>query len=244
MWLKEKEFRIRLGSTTFIDVPNLVTFNGKPMFVVRRHEDTGQVAIDCDVYNADGFKIASVRRNMIYFGEQDAYELDHSGDRITLRNKQSGDVIADIKKRGEALPVELDVSLRTYLPDGRLINYGFEQTEIGSNVYKDNTIKGGNVGFAFNNPAFHMDREFIGETVKLDGQRFYDCSFKECVIVYEEKLPFQTNGCKLINCTWRFEGAAKLMVDALCYLHGTGYKELVEKLFDIIRGTATPSKTP
>jgi len=30
MWLKEKQFRIRLGGNTYVDVPDLVVYKGKP----------------------------------------------------------------------------------------------------------------------------------------------------------------------------------------------------------------------
>lgn len=90
MWLKENEFTIRLGGNTYIDCQSLITFNGEPLFDVRRNENDGQVAIDCEIYGASGLKLASIKRSNIYTGN-DLYDVERSGDQIILREKASGE---------------------------------------------------------------------------------------------------------------------------------------------------------
>jgi hypothetical protein len=57
MWLKEREFKIRLGGNTYINVATLIAFRGEPLFTVRRQEESGQVGIDCEVYDASGRRL-------------------------------------------------------------------------------------------------------------------------------------------------------------------------------------------
>jgi hypothetical protein len=146
MWLKEREFKIRLGGNTYINVATLIAFRGEPLFTVRRQEESGQVGIDCEVYDASGRKIASIRRNNIYIGDAQHFEVTRSDDRISLTDKQTGSILADVRKHGQALPAELDVSLRTYAPDGSLLDLTPDYSNIRTNVFVDCTIENCTVG--------------------------------------------------------------------------------------------------
>ena len=48
MWLKEREFKIRLGGNTYINVPTLIAFRSEALFTVHRQEESGQLGIDCE----------------------------------------------------------------------------------------------------------------------------------------------------------------------------------------------------
>jgi hypothetical protein len=146
MWMKEHEFKIKLGGNTYINVPTLIAFRGEPLFTVRRHEESGQVGIDCEVYDANGQKIASIRRNNIYTGDPQSSEVTRSDDRIALTDKRTGSILADVRKHGQALPAELDVSVRTYAPDGSLLDLTPDYSNIRTNVFVGCTIENCSVG--------------------------------------------------------------------------------------------------
>jgi hypothetical protein len=148
MWLREREFKIRLGGNTYINVPTLIAFRGEPLFTVRREEESGQVGIDCEVYDADRRKIASISRNNIYVGDAQAFEVTRTDDRISLIDRQTGSVLADVRKHGQALPAELAVSVRTYAPDGTLLDLTPDHSNIGTNLFADCTIENCTVGIA------------------------------------------------------------------------------------------------
>jgi hypothetical protein len=88
MWLREKEFSIRLGGNTFINIGKLMTFNGESLFDIRRHEDSGEVGIDFDVYDKSGEKLAAVKRNNVYFGDKARFDLTRTESRITLISRR------------------------------------------------------------------------------------------------------------------------------------------------------------
>ena len=146
MWLKEREFKIRLGGNTYINVPTLIAFKDEPLFTVYRQEESGQVGIDCEVYDANGRKIASVRRNNIYIGDAQSFEVTRSDDRISLTDKQTGSILADVRKHSQALPAELDVAVRTYAPDGSLLDLTPDYSNIRTNVFVGCTIENCPVG--------------------------------------------------------------------------------------------------
>jgi len=147
MWLAETEFRIRLGGNTYINVPVLIAYKGDPLFAVTRQED-GQIGIDFQVFNAKGKKVASVRRNNIYFGDKAFYQLDGDADSVTLKERASGAVLVDIKKRGKATPAELDISVRSYVPSGQLLDLGPDTSNLGGLQMRECVIQNCGVGIA------------------------------------------------------------------------------------------------
>ena len=146
MWLKEREFKIRLGGNTYINVPTLIAFRSEALFTVHRQEESGQLGIDCEVYDAGGNKVASIRRNNICVGDAQSFEVTRSDDRISLTDKRTGSILADVRKHGQALPVELDVSVRTYAPDGSLLDLSPDHSNIRTNVFVGCTIENCPIG--------------------------------------------------------------------------------------------------
>ncbi len=63
---------------------------------------------------------------------------------------------------------------------------------------------------------------FIGKKITLDGNRFEDCIFKDCNIVYTGG-PAETSSCYFENVRWIFEGAAGTIVTVM---QGLGWKIL------------------
>jgi len=122
MWEVEDRFKIKIGGITFINVPNLVVYKGQSLFTVKRHDD-GYLGIYFDIYNPKGYKIATVKRNEIYYGgkDKDRYQIDAPQINGYSPNGRRGIVICDLRKREDAHPAEIDVAvLHLYTPAGKV----------------------------------------------------------------------------------------------------------------------------
>lgn len=130
MWMREREFTVKLGGTIFVNVENIVAFQNEPLFTVYRSEADGSIGINFEVYDANSNHLASVRQNRIYRHREQAANLVIGGDAdtYTLTNANGAELVRII--RGPAAQTELDVFLRTYLPNGVL----FEATPNGSSI--------------------------------------------------------------------------------------------------------------
>jgi hypothetical protein len=148
MWKVEDRFVVRLGGNTYINVKNIVDHNGTPLFTLKRHDETGYLGIDFDIHDAKGKRVASVRRNEIYSGNKEDYKIEGSADRYTLMDKATGEVLCDIKKREEANPAELDVSVRLYTPSGWLFDATPEGTNLGDSFISGSVIMDCGVGIS------------------------------------------------------------------------------------------------
>ena len=63
---------------------------------------------------------------------------------------------------------------------------------------------------------------FIGKRITLDGNRFENCTFKGCDIIYNGG-PAETSSCYFENVRWMFEGAAGTIVTVM---QGLGWQIL------------------
>lgn len=149
MWQVAEHYRVRLGGNTFIDCGTLVAYRGEPLFNLRRHDD-GYLGIDFDIYNAEGKKIATVKRNEVYYGgkKKDRYKIDGSANRYILTDTKTGKVICDIRKREAARPDELDVSVHLYTKTGLLFDATPEQTNLGNTVIRGGIIEQCGIGIS------------------------------------------------------------------------------------------------
>ncbi len=66
MYMKEKEFTVKLGGMTFKNVEVIMTFAGQPLFTVYRSESDGSVGISFEIFDSHCIKIASIKQNRIY----------------------------------------------------------------------------------------------------------------------------------------------------------------------------------
>jgi hypothetical protein len=150
MWLKEKEFSVKLGGNTYINVPVLIAYKGTALFTISRSED-GQLGIDFEIYGPDRRKIATIKKNNIYLdrGQKTEYEFEGTAESIALIEKAGGKRVVEIKKRPTAAE-ELDVSLSTYLPDGQLLTADPDKTSLKGLQMKGNVIQGAKIGIAIN----------------------------------------------------------------------------------------------
>ncbi len=82
------------------------------------------------------------------------------------------------------------------------------------------------------------EKQFKNEEVRVDGNIFIDCAFKNCVLVYAGGPPPTMVGCGFGSCSWSFvEHAANTVkfMRAMYHGMGDGGRELVEQTFENIR---------
>jgi hypothetical protein len=77
---------------------------------------------------------------------------------------------------------------------------------------------------------------FNHETVALDGERFSDCEFRACRMVYSGGTPPHFDNCRIDDCEWKFEGPAADTLEHLQVMWGAGAKATVQGLIKTITG--------
>jgi hypothetical protein len=79
---------------------------------------------------------------------------------------------------------------------------------------------------------------YVNQIVNLDGNRYADCVFKTCHMIFSAAAPVSLIRCEINECTWGLTGAAALTIDFVKALHGQGWhgERLTEDAFDLIRG--------
>ena len=77
---------------------------------------------------------------------------------------------------------------------------------------------------------------FNHETVALDGERFSDCEFRACRLVYRGGEPPEFERCRFDGCDWKVEGGAADTLAFLKVLWGVGGKAPVQLMIKEITG--------
>ena len=85
----------------------------------------------------------------------------------------------------------------------------------------------------------HKGGHFTRTRVPLDGQRFEDCTFDDCDIVYAATGPVMLEGSTFNNCRYLFEGPAAETVKFMKALYPIA-PSLIEHTFENIRGGPMP----
>ena len=83
----------------------------------------------------------------------------------------------------------------------------------------------------------HENTIFEKQVVTLDGQSFYKCIFRRCLMQFAATAPVSMVGCGFDNCEWAFDGPASLTTSFMSQLYqqGEGGKLLIENTFEAIR---------
>lgn len=145
MWSVPQSFKVKLGGNLYIDCGSLIDYRGTPLFTLKRRDD-GLLGIDFDIYDAKRKKVATVRRGTIVDGDRESYEITHAAHHYQVRDKETGRVICDIKRAGQAVDSELEVSVDMFTPSGFHLVAGPEQTNIGGAVIRGGTFEKCGVG--------------------------------------------------------------------------------------------------
>ena len=126
-----------------------MAFKGESLFTLKRHDDTRYLGIYFDIYDAQGQKIAGVKRNEVYFGDKTTYQIDGTSTRYVFSERSSGKIIYDIKRYEAAHPAELDVSVSLYTPTGFLFEANPDFTNLpGGAALMGNVFGGTPVGIS------------------------------------------------------------------------------------------------
>src|SRR5437762_891163 len=88
-----------IGGNKYINVPNILIYKGESVFRITRAESTGLLGIDFDIFDSNGNKIAVVKNGRIYQGDKERYNVEVQADRYILTDKQSKQVLCDIRKK-------------------------------------------------------------------------------------------------------------------------------------------------
>lgn len=154
MWTIEDHFKVIIGGNTYIDVPNLVVYKEQTLFTLKRSDDNGQLGIYFELYNAKGTHVASVKRNQIYPtpGQRDLYSIEGSQDVYVLRENATAQIACRICRK-PTTPVELEVSVRLYTPDGFLFDATPTSTSVGRTVFEGCVIRSCAIGINIEGPA-------------------------------------------------------------------------------------------
>ena len=93
MWYTEDEFKVKIGGTTYINVPNIVVCKGVSLFKIIRSDSDGLIGIAFDIYDENGKKVATIRRGRIVQGNDDDYDIVTAHDHYTITEKSTGKMI-------------------------------------------------------------------------------------------------------------------------------------------------------
>ena len=84
---------------------------------------------------------------------------------------------------------------------------------------------------------------FVHEVIRVDGRRFRNCVFRDCIIEFAATEPSNLISCKFDRCQWVAVGPALLTLRFLSMMYRFPARQgFVEATFDAIRhGASDPS---
>ena len=150
MWSVPQSFKVKLGGNYFVDCDSLIDFRGSSLFTLKRRDEDGLLGIDFDIYDAKKKKVATVRRGTVVDGDRESYQITHEPHHYVVREKNTGRVICEIKRREHAIDSELEVSVDLFTPSGFHLVAGPEQTNIGGVMMGGNVFQKCRVGIGVN----------------------------------------------------------------------------------------------
>jgi hypothetical protein len=83
-----------------------------------------------------------------------------------------------------------------------------------------------------------VGQKFEEQMISIDGGTFRDCEFNDCVLFFSGVLPVDLRGSTFKECRWEFAGPAGNTIGFLRALYHRGETQLIEAIFDNIRGEA------
>ena len=84
----------------------------------------------------------------------------------------------------------------------------------------------------------YNDKSFNGEEVYLDDNRYIDCSFHNCTLIYGGGESGGFSNCQFSESKWGFNGSASNTIEFLTFLYqqmDNGGRASVEYIFEKIR---------
>ncbi len=84
----------------------------------------------------------------------------------------------------------------------------------------------------------HTAANFNHETVTLDAERFSDCEFRDCRMIYRGGEPPKFDNCRFVGCDWQFDDAAANTLAHMKTMWSVGGKAPVQALIKTITEVA------
>jgi hypothetical protein len=87
------------------------------------------------------------------------------------------------------------------------------------------------------------NKTFTRETIDLDGNTYDNCTFDNCKLVYRGtgEVKF-LNDCSITTPVLTFDGAAGRTLGFLKALYPSGFRPIIERVINTIRGVETPPR--
>ena len=140
-WKVPEHFKVRIGGNRYIDCPTIIDYKGESLFELRRGNTDGFLGINVDLYATNGSRIATVRNGRFVGSQPIRYSIEESPGRYKLVEGATGKRVCEITLRTKSPDdAELDVSAHLYMPDGRLIQFDENQTNLGGTVMTGQTF--------------------------------------------------------------------------------------------------------
>lgn len=145
----QKDFVFRVGGNDFTETPTLLASKGEPIVTVGRDDDSEELTVVLDIYDAKGRKCASVRGDRLVKGSAKAYEVRNTDNSFTVYDRKQERVVCEIRRRGDAQEMDLDVSLLMHTPEGFLVHANPEQTNLRTRA-SESVIRGRDAALKLN----------------------------------------------------------------------------------------------
>ena len=148
MWNVETQFKIKLGGNYYIDTPNLIVARGESLFRIKRREEDGLLAVDFDVYRADGTKVATIRNAHVVGGNHDDYEFKKEKHRYRVIERGTGRTLCDVRQATKAEnDCELEIAVDLFTKSGLHIIASSDRTIVGRSSASGCTFQSESVGW-------------------------------------------------------------------------------------------------
>ncbi len=132
MWTIEDQFKIKLGGNHYIDVPNLIVARGESLFRVKRREEDGLLAVDFDVYRADGTKVATIRSAHVVSEQHPDYDYHKERHRYYVIERSTGRIVCDVRQVTKAEgDCEIEIAVDLFTKSGLHIVASSDRTVVG-----------------------------------------------------------------------------------------------------------------
>jgi hypothetical protein len=87
--------------------------------------------------------------------------------------------------------------------------------------------------------AVYQKNKFFDQDIVLCNNEYRDCEITRCRFIYDASGPMVISDCKMIDCSWFFDGAARDTLGFLSAIYNTDgdgdTKNMFDELFNDIK---------
>ena len=153
MWRSDKQSRALLGKVLLTNVQTLLAYETTPILTVLRSDQSGDLGINCRVYDERGHHVASVSYNHLREADhlRGSFTFERSPNHLKLEETKTGLTLCEIQSVGDSGSSDLNVSVRLFLPNGELFEATPKRMVSHTNYQLDacTIIRDSKIGFGF-----------------------------------------------------------------------------------------------